>query len=121
MEHLELGVVDEGERYESDYRDDGADDYERRAAAPFGPAFIGKRAEQGQHEQREYVIQRHNDAGPALRHAELIRKYLGDDVIVRLPEGADEEECETHAYRPPVFELHKIIPPYDLMRIVTVF
>ena len=59
------------------------------AAAPM-PADAAS-AKERQHEQRQHVIQRHDDTAVGLRHAKLIGQDLGDDGVVCLPERADEK------------------------------
>jgi hypothetical protein len=77
-----------------------------RAPAAGRAAPVGYGAEQGQHKQRQHIVQRHNKAGPGLRHAELVGKYQGYGRVVSLPECADEEKGKAHAYGALVIQFH---------------
>ena len=77
-----------------------ADQDKRRAPAETAVAAVGDRAEQRQKEQRQHVVQRHHAAGGGLRQAELVRQNERDRVVIRLPEGADQEKCEADKDRP---------------------
>ena len=107
----ELCVVDERQAHECGDRNDRADHDVRRALTEARLALIGQRAEDRQHEQREHVIECHNDARPALRHAELIGQDLGDDIVVCLPERADEKESKTDADRALIVQFHRTLRP----------
>ena len=105
---LQLGVVHEGQAHQRHRGDEGADDDEGRPAAAAAGAFVGDVAEQGQQEQRQHVVQRHDDARPRLAHAELVGQDQGDGVVIGLPEGADEEEGEAYHDGALVVEFHSV-------------
>ena len=77
-----------------------------KAYSPLAFAFIGEPAEQRKKEEREDIVQRHNNAGQRLRHAEFIGQNLGNDRVVCLPEGADEEKCEPNEDRALIVQFH---------------
>ena len=83
----------------------GAD--EGGAASGFGLTAVGDTAEQGEHEQSENVIQRHDDAGGGLAQAELAGQCHGNGHVVDLPEGTDQEEGEADQNGAFVIELHR--------------
>ena len=82
----------------------------RCAASPSGMAFIGKRTEQGQHEHRQHIIQRHDDPGPELVQPEFICQDLGNDTVVNLPEYTDQKKGKSHQYRSFIIEFHISAP-----------
>ena len=108
VDAFQLRIVDERQADERDGRDDRAEDDERRAAAAPAGVLVGDRAEQRQQKQRQNVVECHDDAGPRLRHAELVRQDQRDGVVIRLPEGADQEKGKANADGALVVELHWI-------------
>ena len=105
---FQLRIVDERQADERDGRNDRAKDDKRRAAAALAGVLVGDRAEQRQQKQRQNVVERHDDAGPCLRHAELVRQDQGDGIVIRLPEGADQEKGKANADGAFVVELHRV-------------
>ena len=103
----ELRAVDERERDEQHRCDERTDDDERRAAAAAARAAVADRAEQRQQEQRQNVVERHNHARPRLTHAELVRQNQGNRVVIRLPEGADQEKGKAHQNCAFIVEFHR--------------
>ena len=69
---FKLQSICKREQYKRRRRYDGADEDERRAPPHAVFAAIGNGAEQGEHEQGQDVIERHNDTRISLGHAELI-------------------------------------------------
>ena len=109
-EVLQLRRVHQREREERRHRDDRAPEDERRAPAARALAPVGDRAEERQHKQRQNVVQRHDHAGQRLRHAEFVRQNQGNRVVIRLPEGADQEKREAHQYGALVVQFHTLPP-----------
>ena len=108
LQVLQLGVVHEGQADQRHRGDEGADDDEGRPAAVAAGTLVGDVAEQGQQEQRQHVVQRHDDAGPGLAHAEFVGQDQGNGVVIGLPEGADEEEGEAYHDGALVVEFHSV-------------
>jgi len=103
---LQLGVVGKGQTHKGHSGHQGSDEDERRTPAAGRAAPVGYGAEQGQHKQRQHIVQRHDKAGPGLGHAEFVRKNQGDGVVIRLPERAYEKKGEAHAYGALVVQFH---------------
>ena len=99
-------VGENGQRHHHRDGREGAEKDVRTAAAKAGGAFIGQPAEKRQQEQGKNVVRRHDHAGNAFSHVEGFREYLGDQVVVHLPEGADGQKRETDQYGALGVELH---------------
>ena len=108
---LQLGVVHEAEGHQGHRRHQCAHQNKGRPPPHFAAAAVRYGAEQGQHKQGQHVVQRHDHAGPALLHAELVGEDQGNGVVVGLPEGADQEKGEAHQYGAFVVEFHTFSPP----------
>ena len=80
----------------------------RRAASPFAVVLIGNGSEKRQQEKRQDIVRRHNNTGPALRHTEFVGQDQRDDVVIRLPEGADQEKGKAHKDRSLVIQFHSL-------------
>ena len=103
---LQLGVVD---KTQADQRHGGhqcAQHNEGSAPSAAVGASVGDGAEQGQHEQGQHVVRRHDHAGPGLAHAELVGEDQGNGVVIGLPEGADQEKGKAHQNGAFVVEFH---------------
>ena len=105
---MQLGVIHERQGNEHHGGNEGTHHDEGRPAAPLAVVLVGDGAEQRQHEQGQHIIQRHNSAGPRLTHAELVGKDHGDGIVIRLPEGLDQEEGKAHQNDPLVVEFHTV-------------
>ena len=102
----QLGVVGKGQ---GDQKHRGHDRSDQDIGRPSAEAVlrpVADRAEERQHEKRQDVVQRHDDPRERLRHAELVGQDLGDDGIVGLPEGADQEKRKADENDPFGRELH---------------
>ena len=108
---FELPVVHKGEQHQRDCRHDRAKEDEGRAPAHAAFAAVRQRAEQRQQKQRQYVVHRHDDAGAGLRHAELIHKNFGNNRIVSLPEGRNEEKSKADEDGALIVQLHMVVAP----------
>ena len=105
---VQLGVIHERQGNEHHGGNEGTHHDEGRPAAPLAVVLVGDGAEQRQHEQGQHIIQRHNGAGPCLTHAELVGEDHGDGIVIRLPEGLDQEEGKAHQNDPLVVEFHTV-------------
>ena len=105
---LQLGSIHKAQCHQCHGGDGGADDDEGGASAEAGIDLVGQGAEQRQQEQRQNVVDGHNDTGPALGHTELVGQQQGDGAVVCLPEQADEEKCEAHQQCAFVIEFHNV-------------
>ena len=103
---LELCRIDKGQRNESHDGDDGADRDKRGAFAPLAVVPVGYGAEEREEEQRKDVVQRHDEAGPRLRHSEFVGQDEGDRIVVCLPKGANKEEGKADKNSALVIKLH---------------
>ena len=90
----------------------------QRAAQDIGHApaqtrvrAVRQLAEQRQKEQRQHVVQRHDDARNIIGDVEGIFQNEGHHVVVQLPERADGQECQAHQERSLVIELHAKTSP----------
>ena len=54
--------------------------------------LVGKRAQHGQQEQRQHVIQRHDHTGERIADGKALLQDQRDDGIVDLPERTDGQE-----------------------------
>ena len=111
----QLHAVRQRQHRQQDGRRQRAKQDEGRALAQAAAAFIRDCAKERQHEQRQHVIQRHDDTAVGLRHAKLIGQDLGDDGVVCLPERADEKEREPDKQRAAVIELHETTSGQSMM------
>ena len=103
---LQLGVVDKAQ---ADQRHGGHQRTQHdEGGAPSAAvgASVGDGAEQGQHEQGQHVVRRHDHAGPGLAHAELVGEDQRNGVVIGLPEGADQEKGKAHQNGAFVVEFH---------------
>ena len=92
-----IAVVQDGQQVHEDHRRPGArQDEGGPAAHPGLPAPVGETAEQGQQEQSQNVVRRHDDAGEGLVHVEGSAEDQGHQIVVHLPEGADREKGQPH-------------------------
>ena len=103
---LQLGVVDKAETDQRHGGDQRTHHDKGRTPSLFVAAFIGNRAEQRQHKQRQHIVRRHDDARPGLAHAELVGQDQGNGVVIGLPEGADQEKGKAHQNGAFVVQLH---------------
>ena len=87
-----VAVVQRGEEVHQDHRPGGAPDDIGRPAAHPGGCPVGQSSEEGQQEQGQHVVRRHDDAGEGFVHVEGLPEDQGHQVVVHLPEGADGEE-----------------------------
>ena len=105
---LQLGIVHEGQSDDGNGSEDGADGDEGGALAVAAAAAVGDRAEDGQHDDGQDIIQSHDHAGPELGHAEFVGQDNGDGRVIGLPENTDQEEREADQDGALVIELHKV-------------
>ena len=90
-------------------QDDGAAGTEEDEGHPLAQAGIGAvrdAAEDGQQEQGQHVIRRHDGAGKGLVQVEGVGQDQGDDAVIHLPEGADGQEGKAHQNGAFVIQLH---------------
>ena len=92
---FQLGGVGGGQEHEEDDGGDRPYENEGRPLPSFAPASVGQRPEEGEHEERQDVVDSHYDAGQRLGHSESVGEDLGDDRVVSLPESAYQEKCES--------------------------
>ena len=103
---LELHIVRQRQADKGKRGDDGAIENKGRAAAQLMAAFVGDGAKQREHEQRQDIIQRHDDARGTLGQTELIGQNQRDGVVVGLPEGANQKEGKAYKNGFFVIQLH---------------
>ena len=108
LEISQLGVVHERQGDER-YGGHQCACYDERCAPTLAMGTaVGDMAEQRQQEQCQHIVQRHDNAGPGLAHAELVGEDQGDRVVIGLPEGADQEKGEAHQNGAFVIEFHDL-------------
>ena len=104
----QLHAVHEGQGDQRHGGHDGTHHNEGGAAAALAPVAVRDGAEEGQHEQGQDIVRRHDHAGPGLGHAKLVGQDHGDGVVVSLPECTDQEKGKAYKDRPFVAEFHSL-------------
>ena len=93
---LEIAVVQHGQQVHQHHRPGGARQDVGGAAAQFCIGTVGQSPEEGQQEQRQDVVRRHNHAGEGLIQPKRALQDQGNKVVVHLPEGADGQKGQAH-------------------------
>ena len=103
-----VAVVDKGQDVYKNDGKAGAEEDIGHALADSGVCPVGYAAEEGQQEQSQDIIRRHDCAGEGLVQVEGVGKDKGDNAVIHLPEGGDGQEGKTHKNGSFIIELHWI-------------
>ena len=91
-----LPGVGDGDHRDEKRRDERADHDEGRPASPLGVELVRQVAGERQHEQREDVVERHEEARCGVAKAKRVLEHQRDETVVGLPEGEGAHEGERH-------------------------
>ncbi len=108
---FKLHAVDDGQPHERGHGDDRPEKDVGRAPPHSALRAVRDRSEKGKHEQSKDIVERHDDARYRLRHAELVGQDQGNDIVVGLPERADQKKRESDADSPLIVQFHLSAPP----------
>ena len=102
-----LDVFDDRHTDHKQHREDRTPKNERGASAELGfAAPVRKVPEQRQKEDRQQVVQTHNDAVLGILHAEHALQDERHDVVVDFPKAHDAHECKADEQRALEVEFH---------------
>ena len=105
------GVVAVSKQRQHQHQDDGGQSAKKdkgSAAAQGAFALVRESAEQGQQEQGQNIVRRHNGAGEGFVQMKGIGQNQWHQVVVHLPESADGEKGKSHQDCSLGVEFHKM-------------
>ena len=110
-----VAVRQQGKSHHQRHSRQGAKENEGTPPPQAAGAFVRQAAKQGQQEQRQHVVRRHDHAGEAFADAEGLREDFGDQVVVHLPKSTDRKKGKADEDGSFGVELHSIASNFPFL------